>query len=120
MNPTAARIAARARRLLPRRGRAEATPAPTYELDPAVCRALAQAIVFERPGADERHPRVVVSIPGKAPFLDGEAPTADQLRARFPTELKTPGQAEVAERFLKQVLRQRRRANKGGSWATNW
>lgn len=119
MRPTAARIAATAQRLLQRRGRAEAAQAPSYELDPNVCRALAQATVHERAGSDERHPRVVVSIPGKPAFLVGDASAADQLRARFP-ELKTPSQAEVAERFLKQVLRQRRRANKGGSWTTNW
>ena len=120
MRPTAARIAATAQRLLRRRGRAEVAPTPAYELDPSVCRALAQATVHERHGADERHPRVIVSIPGKPAFLMGDASAADQLRARFPVELKTTGQAEVAERFLKQVLRQRRRANKSGSWTTNW
>ena len=121
---TAARIAAQVLRLL-RRRRATAPAdqaAPAFELAPAVCRALAQATTHERPGADERHPRVVVSVPGSQPFLGGDgAATAEALRARFPKELASPSQADVAARFLADALRQRRRAQKAGTkWTTSW
>lgn len=120
MSRTAARIAATAQRLLRRRGRVEAAPA--YELHPTVCRALAQATVHERAGGDERHSRIVVSVPGSQPFLAGDsAATADALRARFPKEITSPSQAEVAARHLKEALRQRAKARKASAnWTTSW
>jgi hypothetical protein len=65
---------------------------------------------------------MVISVPGSQPFLAGDgAATAEALRARFPKELMSPSQAEVAARFLKQALRQRVKARKAGtSWTTNW
>jgi hypothetical protein len=93
------------------------------ELPPSVCRALEATQFHERPGADERNPRMVISVPGKPPFMDGEGSIAEQLQARFPAEIKTPTQAETAARFLKQALRERRRMQRraqGSNWASNW
>jgi hypothetical protein len=121
---TVTRLATQALRLL--RRRRPTVPAdqaaPAFELAPSVCRALAQATTHERPGDDERHPRTVVSVPGSQPFLAGDgAATAEALRARFPKELPSPNQADIAARFLADALRQRRRAQKPGTkWTTSW
>lgn len=124
MYPNAARLAAQAKRLLrPRRATVPADKTvPAFELAPAVCRALAQATTHERYGCDEFHSRIVISVPGSQPFLAGDgAATADALRARFPKELASPPQADVAARFLSDALRQRRHANKAAkNWTTSW
>jgi len=127
---TAAREAARAVRALRTVGRqpvaAAVEPAPTYILHPNVCRALDVAVVQERAGADERQPRVVVSVPGSAPFLAGDSTsTAEALSARFPKELASPTSAQVAERYLTAVVRERARtrrraARKATAFAHNW
>jgi len=87
---------------------------------PSVMRALAAAKTFERAGADEHRPRVLIDIPGGMPF-DATADLPAVLQKRFPDKLKTPTQAEVAARFLRQVLRERRRAQKRGTgFVHNW
>ncbi|WP_155248077.1 hypothetical protein [Variovorax paradoxus] len=87
---------------------------------PSVMRALAAARTFERAGADEHRPRVLIDIPGTMPF-DAKDDVPAALQRRFPDKLKTPTQAEVAARFLRGVLRARRRVQRrSSSWATNW
>lgn len=122
------RIADTGRRVadrLARRGRVAVTAVnlmPTWHLHPAVARALEAATTHERPGDDERHPRVVVNVPGSAPFIAGDTDaTAEALRARFPNELKTLDQAQVAAKFLADAQRQRVRARRpANGFVRNW
>lgn len=125
----AARVAARARHAMRRGEDAPAAPQAEvgYHLHPTVARALEATTFHDRPTADDGRPRVMVSVPGSQPFIAQEGRvTADAIRARFPKEITSPTQADVAARFLNDVqrerVRDRRRAVKrsagfAGSWS---
>lgn len=87
---------------------------------PAVMRALALASEFERPGAEDDRPRRLIMIPGAGLPFDAREDATAALQQRFPDKLTTPSQAEVAARFLREVLRERRRQRRRPSFATNW
>lgn len=89
---------------------------PNEELPLSVHMALDRAVVFERPGPDERRPRVLAMVASTPPFdMAEDVPAALEKRLKL-----NPTQSQVAARVLNEVLRARRRAQRTGGWARNW
>ncbi|WP_418116768.1 hypothetical protein [Variovorax sp. 350MFTsu5.1] len=88
---------------------------------PALPRAIREALmgaqVMPRAGESADKPRLLVLVAGLPVDLDDPETS---LGKRF-AELKTPSQREAAATFLKEVLRQRRRARRRSTgFVHNW
>lgn len=85
------------------------------DLPAFAARAIEHAQAIERHSDPEDDPRVLITVAGRT-WFDGTAEPAKELQAAFPT--LTPSQAEVGARFLRQVLRARRKAQSRSR--SNW
>lgn len=103
---------------------ASSKPPPALEAEDdtlplAVARAIEAAYVVERPGESDRHPKVLIMVGTGTAWIDGQQDSVAELKKRFPQ--LSPTQAQVAERFLRDVLRHRRRNKKRkASFVNNW
>ena len=92
------------------------------DLPPDVRAELDLADVMLRNGCAENEPRALMLLPGANPWFDGAEETPKVVARLYP-ELSAE-QVEIASKFLRRLVRHRKRLyvrqSRGPNWVTSW